>query len=48
MNHGRSKDPKRLHRVSQLEDLMLGNIFTTKYIDPSSPIAYVHINNIRI
>jgi hypothetical protein len=32
--------------IGQLEDLMLGNIFTTKYTDLGSHIVDFYINNI--
>lgn len=31
--------------IDQLVDLMLGKIFTTKYIDAQIPLVNVHINN---
>jgi hypothetical protein len=48
-NPGRKKkDPPTVQVIGQLADLMLGNIFTTKYTDPKSPIVDVYINNIHI
>jgi hypothetical protein len=44
----KQKDPPTVQVLGHLADLMLGNILTTKYTDPGSPIVYVHINNICI
>ena len=45
---GKRKDFQTIHVVSQLVDLMLGNIFPTKYTNPISPIVDAYIKNICI
>jgi hypothetical protein len=44
----KKKDPKIVHVIGKLVDLMMGNIFMTKYVYPGSLIVNVHINNISI
>ena len=47
-NGRKNKDPPIFHVVSQLVDLMIGNNFTTKYVDLGNHVVYVHINNTYI
>jgi hypothetical protein len=34
--------------IGKLADLMSGKIYMQKYVDPSSPIVKIHINNASI
>ena len=45
---GKRKEFQTIHVVGQLVDLMLGNIFPTKYTNPIIPIVDAYIKNICI
>ena len=44
----KKKDPKIVHVIGKLADLMLGKVFMAKYMDPGSSVVKVNINNISI
>lgn len=44
----KAKDPKIVHVVGQLADIMLGKVIVHKYVDPGSPIVAVIINGMEI
>lgn len=40
----KKKDPKIVHVLGKLEDIMLGKVVIPKYLDPSSPVVDLIIN----
>jgi hypothetical protein len=44
----KKKDPQTVQVIGKLADLMSGKIYMQKYVDPSSPIVKIHINNVAI
>jgi hypothetical protein len=44
----KKKDPKTIHVIMKLVDLMLGKNFMDKYADPGSPVVSININNTSI
>jgi hypothetical protein len=44
----KKKDPEIVHVIGKLADLMLGEVFMTKYMDPESLVIKFNINNIFI
>jgi len=49
MYPGRSKrDAPIINVIGKLSNLMLGQVICPKYLDPRSPVVYVHINGTMI
>ena len=44
----RKRDTPTINVVGQLSDLMLGRVIFPKYLDPSSPVIYVHIDGLIV
>jgi hypothetical protein len=44
----KNKDPQIVQVIGKLIDLMSSKIYMKKYVDPSSPIVKIHINNVAI
>lgn len=44
----KKKDPKTIHVLRQLSDLMLDNCKMPKYADPSSPVVTLTIQGVQV
>jgi hypothetical protein len=44
----KNKDPQTVQVIGKLVDLMSAKIYMKKYVDTSSPIVKIHINNVAI
>ena len=44
----KNKDPQIMQVIGKSTNLMLGKIYMQKYVDSSSPIVKIHINNVAI
>ncbi|XP_059073713.1 uncharacterized protein LOC131874384 [Cryptomeria japonica] len=42
------KDPKTIHVLGQLADIMLGKVTNPKYYDPGSPMVEITINGVLV